>query len=181
MDNESILPESVIKSRKRKILEKEDMKFFFVKVVLVVVVVLLVFNVIYGIKFAEGQDMYPSIKDGDVVFYFRINSEYNVDDVIVLKKSKQTYTSRIVAREGDVVDITEDGQLIINNNPQQERIFFETYPSTDGIVFPYRVSKGSVFVLGDFRTSAIDSRDFGEVSLDEIEGKVITILRRRGF
>jgi len=38
-----------------------------------------------------------------------------------------------------------------------------------------------VFILGDYRTQSEDSRDFGAVPLDDIAGKVITVLRRRSL
>ena len=41
------------------------------------------------------------------------------------------------------------------------------------------VPEGCVFVLGDYRTQAEDSRDFGCISLEDVKAKVITILRRR--
>lgn len=179
--NMSILPEKVIKQRKNKILEKRDMIGFFKKFIFVIICIYLVFSFIYGILFVDGQIMYPAIKDGDVVVYFRLDKNYQVGDVVSVRKNKESYISRIIAREGDIVDITEDGELLVNGNVQQEEIYFLTYPDENGITFPYRVSKDSVFVLGDFRTGAIDSRQFGQVQLDEIEGKVITIIRRRGF
>ena len=179
--NISILPEKIIKQRKNKILEKRDMISFFKKFIFVIICVYMVFSFVYGIIFVDGQIMYPAIKDGDVVVYFRLDSNYQIGDVISVRKNKESYISRIVAREGDIVDITEDGELIVNGNVQQEEIYFLTYPDVNGITFPYRVSEDCVFVLGDFRTGAVDSRQFGQVLIDEIEGKVITIIRRRGF
>ena len=47
--------------------------------------------------------------------------------------------------------------------------------------YPYQVPENSVFVLGDYRTRSTDSRLYEAISLDQVEGKVITILRRRGL
>ena len=68
----------------------------------------------------------------------------------------------------------------MNGTPQSGEILYPTYPK-EGMEYPYRVPEGTVFVLGDYRTQTEDSRDFGPVSLDDVEGKVITILRRRGI
>ena len=43
------------------------------------------------------------------------------------------------------------------------------------------VPEGSVYVLGDYRTNTQDSRDFGAIPIKSVQGKVITILRRRGL
>lgn len=38
-----------------------------------------------------------------------------------------------------------------------------------------------LFVLGDYRTQSEDSRDFGPVPLEDVQAKVITLLRRRSL
>ena len=121
-DNLSILPEKVIKQRKRKILEKQDMISFFKKFIIIIICVYFIINFIYGIVFVEGQAMYPSVRDGDVVVYFRLDSNYQVGDIVSVRKNKESYILRIVAKEGDVVDVTEDGELYVNGNLQQEEI-----------------------------------------------------------
>ena len=54
-----------------------------------------------------------------------------------------------------------------------------TIPGT--ITYPYEVPEGSIFVLGDYRTDANDSRTYGAIPASCIKGKVLTILRRRGI
>jgi signal peptidase I len=50
-----------------------------------------------------------------------------------------------------------------------------------GIEYPYTVPEDSYFVLCDFRTSSDDSRSYGAVPKEDLDGKIITILRRRGI
>lgn len=177
---ESILPEKVIEKRLRKTLERKDYIFFIEKLVLVFLVIFVIFKTIYGIGVVNGQDMYPSIKDGDVVLYYRINDSYQIGDVVIFSKKSQ-YISRIVAKAGDVVDITDTGELIINGNVQQEEIYFATFKESENDFFPHTVSPNSVFVLGDYRTMSKDSRAFGDVKISDIDGKIITVLHRRGI
>ena len=47
--------------------------------------------------------------------------------------------------------------------------------------YPYAVPEDSVFILGDCRTQAEDSRDFGPVQCSAVKAKVITLIRRRGL
>lgn len=177
---ESILPEKIIEERRRKVLEKKDFVFFIEKLLLVILVLLYIFTNIYGLGIVDGQDMYPSIKDGDLALFFRINNSYQIGDVIIFKKGAQ-YISRIVAKSGDVVDITDTGELVVNGNIQQEEIYFATFKDLENDFFPYTVGSNAVFVLGDYRTVAKDSRLFGEVKFKEIEGKIISVLHRRGI
>jgi signal peptidase I len=88
---------------------------------------------------------------------------------------------RIVAQGGDVVDLNADGLLVVNGNVQEEEIFYVTEAMGNEITYPYTVEADSYFVLCDFRTASIDSRSFGAVPKKNLDGKVITLLRRRGI
>ena len=92
----------------------------------------------------------------------------------------ERHFGRVVAAGGDVVNIGETGSLIINGSTQGGEIMFPTEVRGD-LEYPYRVPEGCVYVLGDYRTNAIDSRDYGPIPLEEVEGKLFTILRRRGL
>lgn len=48
-------------------------------------------------------------------------------------------------------------------------------------MFPVTIGEGEYFVLGDNRIKAEDSRIYGVVSNREIQGSVITLIRRRGL
>ena len=87
---------------------------------------------------------------------------------------------RVIAREGDVVNIDENGTLHVNGTVQGGEIMYPTY-AKEGIEYPYKVPEDSIFILGDYRTQTEDSRDFEAIPIDDVEGKVITILRRRGL
>lgn len=57
-------------------------------------------------------------------------------------------------------------------------ILYPTYPKSL-LSYPYAVPEDSVFILGDCRTQAEDSRDFGPVQCSAVKAKVITLIRRR--
>jgi signal peptidase I len=92
-----------------------------------------------------------------------------------------TFFGRIVAQGGDVVELNEDGQLLVNGNVQQEEIFYPTEPQDGDITYPYTVEEDSFFVLCDYRTNGFDSRTYGTISQSNLDGKIITVLRRRGI
>jgi signal peptidase I len=85
----------------------------------------------------------------------------------------------VVAKGGDTVEISEKGELIVNGNVQEEEIFYPTEEISGGVTFPYTVEEGCYFLLCDYRTMSLDSRDYGAIRGSDIDGKVITILRRR--
>lgn len=160
---------------------KEDVFFLILKVILFVVLIAILFLFVFGIYRCSDNTMNPAVKDGDLAIYYRLQKNYNVSDVVVLEKDGEKQLRRIIAKEGDKIDITEEG-LVINGYLQQEReIYTETLPYVEGITFPLTVGKNEYFVLGDNRPNVKDSRVYGVVKQQEMKGVVITILRSRGI
>ena len=94
------------------------------------------------------------MKEGDLIIYYRLKKDYQVGDVVVIRQEKETELRRIVARAGDVVDITEEGLSVNGYIQQEDDIYMETLPYSEGITFPVTVAKNQVFLLGDNRSSA---------------------------
>lgn len=172
--------EGVIAARRSKLLARSDLLRLISRILLVAAVVYLIFTQAFSLRQVNGMDMFPALKDGDLSIAFRMQREYVKNDVIAYQTKDGIHFGRIIAREGDVVTMNDTGSLQVNGTTQSGEILYPTYPH-EGIVYPYRVPKGRVFVLGDYRTMAKDSRTYGPVSMDDVEGKVITIMRRRGL
>jgi len=160
----------------------KDLLMLLAKIAFIILVFLILSALVFGIIRYEEHTMSPAIQDGDLVVFYRLNqNEYQPRDAIVLKYGGQTQIRRVVATEGDQVDITDSG-LIINGALQQEPDIYEkTERYRDGGEFPLTVPEGHVFVLGDSRTNATDSRIYGCVETEETLGKVMTVIRRRGI
>ncbi len=125
--------------------------------------------------------MKPSIVGGDLVIYYRFDKNYVASDAVVVKYQGKFITSRVMAVAGDTVDISENG-LIINGALQQEpEIRSATNLFSNKVKFPLTLGEGQVFLLGDNRANATDSRIFGPVNCSATYGKVITLLRRRNI
>ena len=154
----------------------------FIKIVAIITAFFLLFTFVFGITRYQEASMYPAIKDGDlVVFYRHASGHYLFQDVVALRLEGETQFMRVVATAGDTVDITE-GRLLINGAPQQEiGIFQETERFQVGVDFPLTVPEGQVFVLGDNRAESIDSRIYGCVEIEDIMGKVMMVIRKRGI
>jgi len=129
---------------------------------------------------ASDNEMFPAIEAGDLVIAYRLQSTYSKNDVIVYMADGKQKIGRVIARESDVVTMDDSGTLLVNGTAQTGEILFSTY-AKEGITYPYVVPENCVFVLCDYRTSGTDSRDYGAISLGDVEGKVITILRRRSI
>jgi signal peptidase I len=161
--------------------QKKEIFDAFVKLGAFCLIIWIIFTFLFGITKMQGETMYPKVRDGDLMLYYRLQKEYHSGDVITFMLEGNRRTARVVAVGGDVVDINYEGELLINGNVQSEEIFYSTEKLTNGVTYPYTVEENSYFVLCDFRTSSIDSRRYGAIPKKDISGKVITILRRRGI
>lgn len=175
------VPEDIINSRLDALEQRRTVTAFLTKLLCTLLAAWVVFTFAFGVAPMSGEGMYPRIRDGDVMFFYRLEKPYHIGDVVTFIKDGERYTGRIVAMGGDSVDMTQSGELLINGNVQSEEIFYPTEKGGADIAFPYAVEADSVFLLCDLRTGCTDSRNYGAVPIGWLDGKVITILRRRGI
>ena len=161
---------------------KKDLIFLLLKILLIICVMFLIFSFVYGIARTNDISMKPAIKDSDLVLYYRLDKNFCFWRCgRFLKKNNRIMMSRVVAVAGDQVDITKDG-LMINGAVQiSQDIYSDTTQFKDGTDFPLTVGQGQVFVLGDNRTVASDSRIYGCLNINDIKGKAIAVIRTRGI
>ena len=136
--------------------------------------VALLFSLLVGVSRVDGTSMAPTLRDGQPVFFTRVNLRYRLGDVVYARMpSGSNYVKRIVALEGDVVDL-RDGTLYINGVPEDNPNAHGTTQPQEGIVeYPYTVGEDMVFLVGDNREGSVDSRSFGALPTGSIRGKLI--------
>ena len=175
----------IIRQKRVNVSNKKAIISFLKKLILIILVLWLLFTFIFGFFVVYNDDMFPKMVPSDLLIYYRLDRDFYVGDVVVVGKNDANYALRIVASGGDTVDISEEGQLIVNNSYQAEtNIFYPTgqYDQTETkVTFPMKLKENEVFVLGDMRKGAKDSRYFGPVEKEEIKGKVFALYRRSNF
>lgn len=175
-----VTPEKVIKKRRSDLNLKAGYIDLLKRIITVTLSVYLIFTFVFSVSRAEGMSMYPALKDGDLLISYRLQKKYEKNDVVVFVQDGKKQAGRILAFEGDVVHIDENGYLAVNGTVQSGEILYPTYPK-EKLKYPYEVPAGECFILCDYRTKCTDSRDFGTVPVKDVTGKVITVLRRRGI
>ena len=158
-----------------------DLLFLFLKVLMIGMFLGLFFTFMFGITQVQDETMVPSVKEGDLAVYYRLQKNYAKGDVVIVDYNGETQVRRVVALPGDTVDMDERG-LVINGYSQIESdIYTKTEPYVDGITFPVTLAQDEVFVLGDNRPKAVDSRMYGAVKISATHGQLMTIIRRRNL
>ena len=170
----------VIRKRRADVIIANGYLSLLLRFAFLALVLWLLFTQIFLLTQVNGNEMYPALEDGDVILAYRLQKDYSKNDVIVYEQNGKLVIGRILGREGDVINMDDSGTLQVNGTNQGGDIMYPTY-AKDGITYPYIIPDGEFFILDDYRTQAEDSRDFGSITRGQIEGKVITIVRRRGI
>lgn len=173
-------PGQVIRRRRQALLTRRGYASLGLRLCLLALGLWLVFSQVFLLHRNQGLGMFPAVKDGDLVLAYRFQQEYVKGDVVLYRAGGQLHLGRVAAGGGDVVMMDSSGSLTVNGSPQNGEILYPTF-AREGSLYPQRVQEGMVYVLGDYRTQTRDSRDFGPIPLDDIQGKVITLVRRRGL
>lgn len=131
----------------------------------------------------DSSSMSPTIPKGEIVYLdasaYSSTTPKRWDVIVFTHPQKQVlWCARVVGLPGETISI-ENGGISINGSlqAQPDSIKLVRYvPSIPDvpapISFPYKVSAGSYFVLGDNSPNALDSRFWGTVPTANILGRV---------
>ena len=152
-----------------------------IKIAVIALIIWVTLTFIFGITINRGNNMHPAVNDGDLIVSLKVQQPY-LNAAVLYHHEGKTRAGRVVGLSGNVIDISENGELLIDGSIAAEDIFYPTLkPEDSDILFPYTVEDGKAFILNDCRTDTDDSRSFGAVDIGNIDGPVLFILRRRGF
>ena len=90
--------------------------------------------------------------------------------IVVIKDHDSYLIKRVIGLPGETIEYKE-GKLLINNQEVNDPYYKDN--NTDD--FPeYTLCDDCYYVMGDNRSGSSDSREFGCIPLDKVEGRVKT-------
>lgn len=121
-----------------------------------------------------GSSMTPTLADKDIVLTVK-SSELKTGDVVAFYYNNKILVKRVIAGPGDWVDITEEGDVYVNEELLDEPYLIEKAFGDCNIELPYQVPESRIFVMGDNRSVSVDSRStvVGCVAEEAIVGKLV--------
>ena len=153
---------------------RQVMRSTLYTLIVVAAVAVLVATIWMPVLQIYGSSMTPTMQNGDIVFTLK-TTKFRNGDVIAFYYNNKILVKRVIASPGDWVDIDEDGTTYVNNEKLHEPYVTDlAYGDTD-IELPYQVPDGKLFVMGDHRSTSVDSRNtaVGCVAHEQIVGKII--------
>jgi len=164
---------------------KEDVKTYTVSLSVALLLRLLIIEP----RYIPSLSMYPTFEVGDQLAVEKVTKRirpFNRNEVVVFnpperfrelvgessRKSKEALIKRIVAVEGDTVEVKMGGQLFVNGVQQDEPFTAEDAEYEFG---PVIVPPGDVLVLGDNRNHSLDGHIWGFLPAENVIGRAVFV------
>ena len=158
---------------------KKEYKKTFRNTIFILVVVsafaVLVSSFFITVLKVTGDSMTPTFETGQIVIA-QNSSTFETGDVIAFYYNNKVLIKRVIGSPGDWINIDEDGNVTVNgvaiDEPYVDAL---SYGENTDITFPYQVPENRYFVLGDHRSTSIDSRSttVGCVTEEQLIGKIV--------
>jgi signal peptidase I len=163
---------------------KEDVKTYTVSLSVALLLRLLIIEP----RYIPSLSMYPTFEVGDQLAVEKVTKRirpFNRNEVVVFnpperfrelvgessRKSKEALIKRIVAVEGDKVQVM-GGKLFVNGVQQDEPFTAEDAEYQFG---PVIVPPGDVLVLGDNRNHSLDGHIWGFLPAENVIGRAVFV------
>lgn len=137
-------------------------------------IAVLISTLFFPVLRVTGTSMTPTLANDELVVCRKIGS-FEIGDVVAFYYNNKILLKRVIGNSGDIIDIGEDGTVYVNGDVLDEPYLTEKAFGECDIDLPYQVPESRIFVMGDHRSTSIDSRStaIGCVAEEAIVGRVI--------
>ena len=152
---------------------KKVLKSTMASLVVVAAIAVLIATLALPVLQIKGSSMEPTLNDEEIVILLK-TSNLKRGQLCCFSYQNKFLIKRVIGLPGDTVSIREDGTVYINGDILDEPYILDKALGECDIDFPVNVTDNHYFILGDHRSTSIDSRNsvVGMVSKDQIVGKI---------
>lgn len=161
--------EITTKKRKEKNLKRELLEWA-VAIVFAIVLAFIIRTFFFNLVAVSGPSMENTLHNGERLVVSRFNYTPKQGDIIVFTPDlhpNTPYVKRVIATEGQTVDIDSRGVVYIDGKVYEEDYIKNKTRLNGDVKFPLTVPEDCVFVMGDNRGESHDGRSLDVSSVRE--------------
>lgn len=167
--------EAVAKERERLQYKKKynrTLRSTIYALLVVAALAVLVATIFLPVLQVSGTSMEPTLDDGDIILLLKSES-FTTGDICGLYWQNKLLLKRVIGGPGDIIDIDAAGNVTVNGQELDEPYLTDKALGECDITLPYQVPENRYFVMGDHRSTSVDSRSsaIGCIEKEQIVGR----------
>lgn len=121
-----------------------------------------------------GNSMTPTLEEGQIVISLK-ESKFNKGDLVAFYIGNKLLVKRVIGGPADIIDIKDDGTVFVNDVELEEPYISDKALGDCDLQFPYQVPESRYFLMGDHRSTSVDSRNsaVGCIADEQIVGRIV--------
>lgn len=152
---------------------KKVLKSTLSSLVVVAAIAVLIATLMLPVLQIQGSSMEPTLNDEEIVVLIK-TSKLKRGQLCCFSYQNKLLIKRVIGIPGDTVHINEEGYVFVNEEPLDEPYILDRALGECDVTFPIHVTENHYFILGDHRSTSIDSRSsaVGLVDTEQVVGKI---------
>ena len=152
---------------------RQVLKSTIYSLIVVAAIAVLIATLAFPVLQISGSSMEPTLNDEEIVVLIK-TTNIKRGQLCCFSYQNKLLIKRVVGLPGDSIHVDADGYVYVNGNLLEEPYVIDRALGECDISFPCNVTDNHYFVLGDHRSTSIDSRSsvIGLVSEEYIVGRI---------
>lgn len=152
---------------------RQVLKSTIYSLIVVAAIAVLIATLAFPVLQISGSSMEPTLNDEEIVVLIK-TTNMKRGQLCCFSYQNKLLIKRVVGLPGDSIHVDADGYVYVNGNLLEESYVIDRALGECDITFPCNVTDNHYFVLGDHRSTSIDSRSsvIGLVSEEYIVGRI---------
>ena len=141
--------------------------------VVVAAIAVLIATLMLPVLQIQGSSMEPTLNDEEIVVLLK-TSKLERGQLCCFSYQNKYLIKRVIGVPGDTININEEGYVYVNDELLDEPYILDRAIGECDITFPMYVTENHYFILGDHRSTSINSRSsaVGLVDSEQVVGKI---------